>query len=291
MSSGSPFRNILWVSGFPELNCAFWHSSSNSAMYWSMFGHRIFSFSIRSLAFSTLWESWYCASNSSKNWFHRSGMLSVAGFSPSNIVPISLTHPATSGPCMWVRVKATFFIGESNPATSWLSRRYPLIASMKSSACSLFPPKISGSFPIALMSAAARIGCCGCGAGCPPPSPPPLPPPPPPPLPPPPPPSRRRALSKWPFKAAGEVVALIVFFFEVVVAVECRSQCGLEPRSARLGTRAYVLARTLSFRYPLVPFFSDSTLTVLLAYFTTWTQWILDIPSRLAGHSPFTYRL
>ena len=35
-----------------------------------------------------------------------------------------------------------------------------------------------------------------------------------------PPPSRRKALSKWPFKAAGEVVALIVVFFAVVVAVE-----------------------------------------------------------------------
>ena len=97
---------------------------------------------------------------------------------------------------------------------------------MKSSTCSLFPSKILGSFPIALMSAAAGTGCCGCRAGCPSPLPPPLPPPPPPPpppLPPPPPPSWHRALSKWLFRAAREVVALIVAFFGVVVVVEVGS--------------------------------------------------------------------
>ena len=57
--------------------------------------------------------------------------------------------------------------------------------------------------------------------GCPPP--PPLPPPSPLPLPLPPlppPPSQRRALSKWLFRTAGEVVAFIVVFFGVVVVVE-----------------------------------------------------------------------
>ncbi len=87
-------------------------------------------------------------------------------------------HSATSGPCMNMRVSATFFLGELNPATSLLRSRYSLTLDMKLSALSHFPVKRGGLAPMALTFAAAAAasyrGCCA--AGCPP-----LPPPPPPP--------------------------------------------------------------------------------------------------------------
>ncbi len=67
-------------------------------------------------------------------------------------------HLATSGPCINVSVRATFFLGELNPATSSLRSRYSSTFAMKSSASSLLPLKRGGFTPMALTFAAAAMG-------------------------------------------------------------------------------------------------------------------------------------
>ncbi len=101
----------------------------------------------------------------------------------SNQALTPFVHSATSGPCINVSVRATFFFGELKPATSSLRSRYSSTFKMKSSALSLSPLKRGGFAPMALTFAAAATGWSACWAGG---APPPPPPPPPPPLPPPP---------------------------------------------------------------------------------------------------------
>ncbi len=72
---------------------------------------------------------------------------------------IPLVHSSTSGPCMNVRTRTTFFLGERNPATSSLSVRYFSTSFMKVSACFLSPLKRGGSLPMALTLATAATGC------------------------------------------------------------------------------------------------------------------------------------
>src|SRR6266404_7556109 len=74
---------------------------------------------------------------------------------------IPLVHSSTSGPCINVRTRTTFFFGEQNPATLSLSVRYFLTSFMKVSAFFLSPWKRGGSFPMALTLAAAATGCSG----------------------------------------------------------------------------------------------------------------------------------
>jgi hypothetical protein len=88
-----------------------------------------------------------------------------AGFNPSSIVPMSQVHPAMLGPLMSVSVNAIFLIGESNPAMSWLSQRYPLTSSMKSSTFNRSPVNTWGSAPIVLISPVGSTGCYGTLAG------------------------------------------------------------------------------------------------------------------------------
>ena len=117
----------------------------------------------------------------------------------SNQALMPQVHLATSGPCIKVRVRATFFFGELKPATLSLRRRYSSTFEMKLSASSLFPVKRGGLAPIALTFAVAATGCKGCCAagGAPPPPPPPPPPLPPLPLPPPPLPHMAMWSSMW----------------------------------------------------------------------------------------------
>ena len=184
----TPSRNIVIVSALPVAYPAIQTSSSKSEMYSSMRFPFIFRFFSWAHAFSSLVESWYCALNMSRNVVHTAGILSTRGFRPSIVSPMVLTQLDTFGPFICVRVNVTFFIGELNPATSWFRQRYPLTSSMKSSALVWSPSNLSGSFPIALTSAACATFCCccgccgGCGDGGPPPPPPPPPPPSPPPL-------------------------------------------------------------------------------------------------------------
>jgi hypothetical protein len=74
---------------------------------------------------------------------------------------MSCVHPAVSAPLISVNMNAIFFIGESNPAMSWLSLRYPLTSLMKSSALAWSPVNTWGSTPIVLTSPAGGTGCCG----------------------------------------------------------------------------------------------------------------------------------
>ena len=83
---------------------------------------------------------------------------------------------------MSVTVKATFFIGELNPATLVFSCRYAFTSSMKLSTRVLSPVNTSGSFPIDLTLLAGATFCWGAPPPPPPPPSPPLPPPPPSPL-------------------------------------------------------------------------------------------------------------
>ena len=68
-----------------------------------------FSFIFRLLScaldFSSLVESWNCASKVSRNCVYTTGMLSTAGSRASIVSPIVLTQLATLGPFIYVRVK------------------------------------------------------------------------------------------------------------------------------------------------------------------------------------------
>ena len=72
--------------------------------------------------------------NSVRNWFHRSGILSLGRTSPSSQSPMSLTHWAALSPLISVRVKATFLNGELYPTMSAFRHRYAFTSLMKSSA-------------------------------------------------------------------------------------------------------------------------------------------------------------
>ena len=152
-------------------------------------GHHMRQDSRTILPHCCLFRSWNWAANSSRNCVHTIGKLSLTWSSPSIQVPMSCTHPVTSSSLIRVRVKATFLIGELNPAMSSLTQKYALTSSMKLSALVLSLVNLWGRFPIALMSAAAGTAAwpwpvgAGWPGGGPPPLPllPPLPPPPPPP--------------------------------------------------------------------------------------------------------------
>src|SRR6266436_5818837 len=150
------------------------------------------------------------------------------GVNCSNQALTPFVHSATSGPCMNVSVRATFFLGELKPATSSLRSRYSSTFVIKSSASSLLPLKRGGFAPIALTFAAAATGWRGCWAGGAPPPPPPPPPPPllpPPPLPPPPPPhtamwsSARSSAAERGWEDPVDAVAWVVACVWVVVVV------------------------------------------------------------------------
>ena len=109
-------------------------------------------------ALSLRWESWNCCANSCRNCSQTKGTWLMTGSSWSIHQPISRTHPATSGPLIKVSVRETFFLGELNPAMSWLRRRYPLTSSMKLSALVQSPVNIWGRLPMVLTSPAMAIG-------------------------------------------------------------------------------------------------------------------------------------
>ena len=115
-----------------------------------MCGHCMRHLSSDILARCCLLRSWNWVSNSSRNWVHTMGKFWLTWSSPSIQVPMSLTHPATSSPLIRVRVNETFLIGELNPAMSWLTRKYALTSSMKSSALVRSPVKIAGFSPMVL---------------------------------------------------------------------------------------------------------------------------------------------
>ncbi len=129
--------------------------------------------------------------NSTKNSFQISSVF-WAGVNWSSQALTPFVHSATSGPCINVSVRVTFFFGELKPTMSSLRSRYSSTFEIKSSASSLSPLKMGGFAPMALTFAAAATGWRACWAGGaplpPPPPPPPLLPLPPPPVPPPPPP-------------------------------------------------------------------------------------------------------
>jgi hypothetical protein len=118
-------------------------------------------------ALSSFCVSWNCWPNSSRNCVHRSSMLSASP-SVSKKSPMSQVHPAVSGPLISIKVNAIFLMGKSNPATSWLSHKYPLTSSMKLSALLQSPVNIWGNCPIVLTSPAGATSCCGTCAGTPP---------------------------------------------------------------------------------------------------------------------------
>ena len=159
----TPSRNMVIVLALPVAYPAIRTSSSKSETYLLIRFPFILRFFSWARAFSSLVESWYCTLNMSRNVVHTAGMLLMRGSRFSIVSPIVLTQLATLGPFMCVSVKATFFIGELNPAMSWFRRRYPLTSLMKSSALIQSPSNVSGSFPIALTSAAGATFCCCCG--------------------------------------------------------------------------------------------------------------------------------
>src|SRR6266403_1516958 len=71
---------------------------------------------------------------------------------------IPRVHSSTSGPCINVRTRTTFFFGDLKPATSSLSVRYFSTSFMNVSALLLSPWKVGGSLPIALTFVAAATG-------------------------------------------------------------------------------------------------------------------------------------
>src|SRR6266446_6060514 len=90
---------------------------------------------------------------------------------------IPRVHSSTSGPCIKVRTRTTFFLGDLKPATSSLSVRYFSTSFMNVSALLLSPWKVGGSLPIALTLVAVATGWFAAppvGAGPPPGGPPPL---------------------------------------------------------------------------------------------------------------------
>ena len=116
-------------------------------------------------------ESWKRSKNLVRELIHMSGTLSACGSRLSSQSLICLAHNATFSPLMRVRVKATFLIGELNPATSALTWRYALTSSMKAFALVRSPEKYWGSPPMALVSGFIGMGWSALGGmgmlGCP----------------------------------------------------------------------------------------------------------------------------
>jgi len=96
--------------------------------------------------------------NACSNSSHTAGTLWCTGWSLLRESIMLHTYKLTFSPLMSVRANATCRIGDSNPATPWLSMRYPRNLVRKASAWVLSLLKILGSDPIALMLWAWGMG-------------------------------------------------------------------------------------------------------------------------------------
>jgi len=121
-------------------------------MYSSMSGYLNFSCSSWFLARSSRVESTNLSLNTCSNSSHTAGMLWCTRWSLLRLSIILRTYKSTFSPLISVRANATCRIGDLNPATPWLSMRYPRNSVRKALAQVLSPSKILGSDPIALMS-------------------------------------------------------------------------------------------------------------------------------------------
>jgi len=128
------------------------------AIYLSMSGYLNFSCLSWFLAHSSWVKSTNLSLNACLNSSHTAGTLWCTRWSLLRLSIMLRTHKSTFSYLMSVRANATCQIGDSNPATPWLSMRYPRNSVRKASARVLSPMKILGSDPIALMLWAWGMG-------------------------------------------------------------------------------------------------------------------------------------
>jgi len=127
-------------------------------MYSVISGYLNFSCSSWFLALSLQVKSTNLSLNACSNSSHTLGILWCTGWSLLRLSIMFCTHKSTFSPLMSVRANATCQIGDSNPATPWLSMRYLRNSVRKALALVLSLSKILGSDPMALMLWAWGMG-------------------------------------------------------------------------------------------------------------------------------------